>query len=133
MGWEVAAAWRPSRGVWGSSGCAAAAVWGLRVQQRSPGRRFFPDAFNLSFLINDSPSILLQPHKKKKPFIEKKKAVTFHLVHRSQKDPLAADDTAPQRVLLPAQRVSACLSCGVRPHGRSYRREKWHTTGQFRN
>lgn len=44
------------------------------------------------------------PHKKKKPFIEKKKAVTFHLVHRSQKDPLAADDTAPQRVLLPAQR-----------------------------
>ncbi|XP_010724619.2 protein LTV1 homolog [Meleagris gallopavo] len=44
------------------------------------------------------------PHKKKKPFIEKKKAVTFHLVHRSQRDPLAADDTAPQRVLLPAHR-----------------------------
>uniref|UniRef100_A0A8C9EY15 Protein LTV1 homolog n=1 Tax=Pavo cristatus TaxID=9049 RepID=A0A8C9EY15_PAVCR len=44
------------------------------------------------------------PHKKKKPFIEKKKAVTFHLVHRSQRDPLAADDTAPQRVLLPTQR-----------------------------
>ncbi|NXC44453.1 LTV1 protein, partial [Penelope pileata] len=41
---------------------------------------------------------------KKKPFIEKKKAVTFHLVHRSQRDPLAADDTAPQRVLLPAQK-----------------------------
>ncbi|KYO37751.1 LTV1-like protein [Alligator mississippiensis] len=44
------------------------------------------------------------PHKRKKPFIEKKKAVTFHLVHRSQRDPLAADDTAPQRVLLPAQK-----------------------------
>uniref|UniRef100_A0A8C3GLZ0 Protein LTV1 homolog n=1 Tax=Cairina moschata TaxID=8855 RepID=A0A8C3GLZ0_CAIMO len=44
------------------------------------------------------------PRKKKKPFIEKKKAVTFHLVHRSQRDPLAADDTAPQRVLLPAQK-----------------------------
>ncbi|XP_061234092.1 protein LTV1 homolog [Neopsephotus bourkii] len=44
------------------------------------------------------------PHKKKKPFIEKKKAVTFHLVHRSQRDPLAADDTAPQRVLLPTQK-----------------------------
>ncbi|NXV78370.1 LTV1 protein, partial [Atlantisia rogersi] len=41
---------------------------------------------------------------KKKPFIEKKKAVTFHLVHRSQRDPLAADDTAPQRVLLPTQK-----------------------------
>ncbi|XP_026700344.1 protein LTV1 homolog, partial [Athene cunicularia] len=46
----------------------------------------------------------LQPHKKKKPFIDKKKAVTFHLVHRSQRDPLAADDTAPQRVLLPTQK-----------------------------
>lgn len=27
--------------------------------------------------------------------------MTFHLVHRSQKDPLAADETAPQRVLVP--------------------------------
>ncbi|NXU48782.1 LTV1 protein, partial [Turnix velox] len=42
---------------------------------------------------------------KKKPFIDKKNAVTFHLVHRSQRDPLAADDTAPQRVLLPTQKV----------------------------
>ncbi|XP_006891743.1 PREDICTED: protein LTV1 homolog [Elephantulus edwardii] len=46
------------------------------------------------------------PHRKKKPFIEKKKAVTFHLVHRSQRDPLAADETAPQRVLLPTQKVN---------------------------
>ncbi|XP_056422701.1 protein LTV1 homolog [Hyla sarda] len=45
------------------------------------------------------------PHRKKKPFIEKKKAVTFHLVHRSQRDPLAADESAPQRVLLPADKV----------------------------
>ncbi|XP_043916020.1 protein LTV1 homolog [Protopterus annectens] len=44
------------------------------------------------------------PHRKKKPFIDKKKAVTFHLVHRSQRDPLAADETAPQRVLLPAEK-----------------------------
>ncbi|XP_015277472.1 PREDICTED: protein LTV1 homolog [Gekko japonicus] len=44
------------------------------------------------------------PHRRKKPFIEKKKAVTFHLVHRSQKDPLTADETAPQRILLPAQK-----------------------------
>ncbi|XP_069386059.1 protein LTV1 homolog [Paralichthys olivaceus] len=47
------------------------------------------------------------PHRKKKSFIEKKKAVTFHLVHRSQKDPLAADETAPQHVLLPAIKVEA--------------------------
>ncbi|TNN60476.1 Protein LTV1 [Liparis tanakae] len=42
------------------------------------------------------------PPRKKKSFIEKKKAVTFHLVHRSQKDPLAADEKAPQHVLLAA-------------------------------
>lgn len=45
------------------------------------------------------------PHRKKRPFIEKKKAVSFHLVHRSQRDPLAADETAPQRVLLPTQKI----------------------------
>uniref|UniRef100_A0AAQ5XRE4 Protein LTV1 homolog n=1 Tax=Amphiprion ocellaris TaxID=80972 RepID=A0AAQ5XRE4_AMPOC len=45
------------------------------------------------------------PHRKKKSFIEKKKAVTFHLVHRSQRDPLAADEKAPQHVLLPASKV----------------------------
>ncbi|XP_067120677.1 protein LTV1 homolog [Centruroides vittatus] len=37
---------------------------------------------------------------KKKKFIDKKKAITFHLVHRSQKDPLQADETAPKHVLL---------------------------------
>ncbi|XP_013421817.1 protein LTV1 homolog isoform X2 [Lingula anatina] len=42
------------------------------------------------------------PGKKKKPFIDKKNAVTFHLVHRSQKDPLQADEDAPERVLMPA-------------------------------
>lgn len=47
------------------------------------------------------------PHRRKKPFIEKKKAVTFHLVHRSQRDPLAADETAPQRVLLPTEKAEA--------------------------
>ncbi|KAK2909320.1 hypothetical protein QQF64_000556 [Cirrhinus molitorella] len=45
------------------------------------------------------------PHRKKKPFINKKNAVSFHLVHRSQKDPLAADEKAPQHVLLPAAKV----------------------------
>ncbi|KAL3868962.1 hypothetical protein ACJMK2_041707 [Sinanodonta woodiana] len=38
---------------------------------------------------------------KKKKFIDKKNAVTFHLVHRSQKDPLQANDEASQHVLLP--------------------------------
>lgn len=42
----------------------------------------------------------MQPKKTKK-FIDKKNAVTFHLVHRSQQDPLAADERAPQKVLLP--------------------------------
>ncbi|KAL6111119.1 ltv1 [Pungitius sinensis] len=45
------------------------------------------------------------PHRKKRSFIEKKKAVTFHLVHRSQRDPLAADEKAPQHVLLHANKV----------------------------
>ncbi|OWR44534.1 LTV1 protein [Danaus plexippus plexippus] len=39
--------------------------------------------------------------KAKKKFIDRKKAVTFNLVHRSQRDPLIADETAPQRVLVP--------------------------------
>lgn len=37
---------------------------------------------------------------KKKKFIDKKNAKTFHLVHRSQKDPLVADELAPKHVLL---------------------------------
>nr|XP_002128747.1 protein LTV1 homolog [Ciona intestinalis] len=41
------------------------------------------------------------PRRNKKQFIDKKKSVTFNLVHRSQKDPLAADEDAPQRVLIP--------------------------------
>jgi len=38
---------------------------------------------------------------KKKPFIDKKNAVSFHLIHRSQQDPLAADEDAPQMLLQP--------------------------------
>lgn len=48
----------------------------------------------------------MQP-RKKKPFIDKKNSITFHLVHRSQKDPLAADETAPQHVLLEAQPLNS--------------------------
>ncbi|CAG0918386.1 unnamed protein product [Notodromas monacha] len=46
--------------------------------------------------------------KKSRKFIDKKKAVTFHLVHRSQRDPLVVDENAPDRVLLeaaPAKRL----------------------------
>ncbi|KAJ8978701.1 hypothetical protein NQ317_015949 [Molorchus minor] len=35
--------------------------------------------------------------------IDKKKAVSFQLVHRSQQDPLIADENAPQRVLIPVE------------------------------
>jgi len=38
---------------------------------------------------------------KKKPFIDKKNAVSFQLIHRSQKDPEAANEEAPQMVLQP--------------------------------
>ncbi|XP_058458983.1 protein LTV1 homolog [Malaya genurostris] len=37
----------------------------------------------------------------KKKFIDKKKAVTFRLVNRSQQDPLFVDENAPQHVLVP--------------------------------
>ncbi|CAD7088232.1 unnamed protein product [Hermetia illucens] len=40
--------------------------------------------------------------KSKKKFIDKKNAVTFHLVHRSQHDPLITDENAPQHVLVEA-------------------------------
>jgi len=46
---------------------------------------------------------ILQPKTKKK-FIEKKNSVTFHVVHRSQHDPLIVDEKAPQHVLVPQQR-----------------------------
>ncbi|KAL9980504.1 hypothetical protein ACROYT_G009104 [Oculina patagonica] len=39
--------------------------------------------------------------KKKKPFIDKKSAHSFQLVHRSQKDPLQADEDSSKHVLLP--------------------------------
>ncbi|XP_071494564.1 protein LTV1 homolog [Diadema antillarum] len=39
------------------------------------------------------------PSKKKKKFIDKKNAVSFNLVHRSQRDPLQADDESSKFVL----------------------------------
>ena len=41
--------------------------------------------------------------RKKKPFIDKNKATKFHLVPRSQADPLLGDPLEPQHVLKPEQ------------------------------
>ncbi|CAF3060106.1 unnamed protein product [Rotaria sp. Silwood2] len=54
------------------------------------------------------------PHRRK--FIDKKKAITFQLVHRSQHDPLIADDTVGERVLVPLeveQRKTEQLKYGI--------------------
>ncbi|XP_067928923.1 protein LTV1 homolog [Watersipora subatra] len=45
--------------------------------------------------------------RRKKKFIDKKNAITYHLIHRSQKDPLQADADAPQRVLVTSDELSA--------------------------
>jgi protein LTV1 len=42
----------------------------------------------------------------RRKFIDKKKSITFKVVHRSQHDPLIADDTAGERVLVPLVRIS---------------------------
>ena len=44
--------------------------------------------------------------KKKKPFIDKKHSVRFHLVHRDQRDPLQADADAPEMVLRAANETA---------------------------
>ena len=38
---------------------------------------------------------------RRRKFLDKKKAITFQLVHRSQHDPLIVDDTVGERVLVP--------------------------------
>ncbi|XP_001361728.3 protein LTV1 homolog [Drosophila pseudoobscura] len=65
--------------------------------------------------------------KGKKPYIDRKKAVTFHLVHRSQHDPLVTDENAPQRVLLEAaarQRQSQTKSQDEAPVDPAKRQEE---------
>ncbi len=44
-------------------------------------------------------------------FINKKTATTFHLVHRSQHDPLAADENASQVLFRPTFGPKAQVSC----------------------
>ena len=48
--------------------------------------------------------------RKKKPFINKKQAQSFRLVHRSQRDPLQADEGSSQYILHPVK-VSSSLCC----------------------
>ncbi|XP_008545505.1 protein LTV1 homolog [Microplitis demolitor] len=47
----------------------------------------------------------------KKKFIDKKNAASFLVGHRSQKDPLAADENAPQHVLVPIDSKKAKEKC----------------------
>ncbi|KAJ6647158.1 Protein LTV1 like, partial [Pseudolycoriella hygida] len=49
--------------------------------------------------------------KHKKKFIDKKNAITFHLVHRSQHDPLITDETAPQHVLVAEAQKDDKVDC----------------------
>ena len=55
------------------------------------------------------------PRGKKKKFIDKAvdNVVTFSLVHRSQKDPLVADENAPQKVLVPTASTQRNASAKV--------------------
>ncbi|CAD7012308.1 unnamed protein product [Ceratitis capitata] len=68
--------------------------------------------------------------KGKKAFIDRKKAVTFHLVHRSQHDPLVADDTAPQRVLVEAVSQNQAKAT-ANPADLAKRREEQQKFGIF--
>lgn len=52
----------------------------------------------------------MQPKKK---FIDKKNATTFVIGHRSQRDPLLADETAPQNILIPLDQVPDLSKGGV--------------------
>jgi len=62
----------------------------------------------------------------KKRFIDKNNAITFCLVHRSQRDPLVADESAPQKVLLPLARKEDRPKVDV-----SKRREQQRKFGVF--
>ncbi|XP_044753243.1 protein LTV1 homolog [Coccinella septempunctata] len=64
---------------------------------------------------------------KKKKFIDKKKSVTFQLIHRSQQDPLLADEDAPQRILQPIQKKKET------PEEREKRIEEQHKYGIYYN
>jgi len=59
------------------------------------------------------------PAGKKKKFIDKKNSVTFYLAHRSQRDPLVTDETAPQRVLVPIEQAGGAAASSYSQPGPS--------------
>lgn len=67
--------------------------------------------------------------RKKKPFIDKKKAITFRLVNRSQQDPLIVDQKAPQHVLVPISNQKPSTSkdpeTGLLPEKRKKEQQKF--------
>merc|ERR1711977_281405 len=67
------------------------------VSKRKRSQKFFPQKKGVLCLK------MPKPKTKKKRFIDPKneRTQTFALIHRSQKDPLAADPDAPQRLLQP--------------------------------
>ncbi|XP_031626089.1 protein LTV1 homolog [Contarinia nasturtii] len=69
--------------------------------------------------------------KAKRRFIDKKNAVTFHLVHRSQQDPLIADETAPQHVLLESNQTTQNSQKKETPEEREKRKEEERKYGIF--
>lgn len=74
------------------------------------------------------------PAGKRKKFIDKKNAVTFQLVHRSQKDPLQADETAPKHVLLEKRTGRPLLPDDLSTHGKASlekRKEKQRKYGIY--
>ncbi|KAK0179134.1 hypothetical protein PV327_007953 [Microctonus hyperodae] len=70
------------------------------------------------------------PKGKCKKFIDKNNSVNFHLLHRSQKDPLAADETAPQRVLVPVDSVQSS-KCETKTIDKKKRKEEQQKYGIF--
>lgn len=74
------------------------------------------------------------PGGKRKKFIDKKNAVTFQLVHRSQKDPLQADETAPKHVLLEKRTGRPLQTDDLSSHGKApleKRKEKQRKYGIY--
>ncbi|OXU28929.1 hypothetical protein TSAR_007434 [Trichomalopsis sarcophagae] len=71
------------------------------------------------------------PKGKTKKFIDKKNSVTFQLVHRSQRDPLAADENAPQRVLIPTGSKQAQQHSNTNSLSSDKRKEEQQKYGVF--
>ncbi|XP_070555780.1 LOW QUALITY PROTEIN: protein LTV1 homolog [Ptychodera flava] len=74
----------------------------IKTTESSPKSNGFDEKARLKFDENENGK-KKKPGKKSKKFIDKKKAANFQLVHRSQRDPLQADDESSQHVLRPVE------------------------------